>query len=77
MKKFSALLFSLALLTASGAHAQSSSTQAPMKKNTASNDEFAWGIGLGALAVLGAIVGLTASSAASTPPTYSNTSANH
>ncbi len=73
MKQISILLLAIVLLSTNALHAQSSS-MAPMKKTTASNqsDEFAWGICVGALAVLGTIVGLTAASASATPPTYSN-----
>lgn len=73
MKKISTILLAITLLSTNSIHAQNSSGNPPMKKNVSSDhDEFAWGVCLGALAVIGTIVGLTATSAASTPPTYSS-----
>lgn len=77
MKKFSAVLTVAALLASSAAFAQPNNTNNQMGRgsqaatNTAS-DDWAWGIGLGGLAVLGVVVGLTAASAASTPSTFSH-----
>jgi hypothetical protein len=71
MKKFSILLAIVATLVGNTAQAQTMGKASSSAKQ-ASNDDFNWGIGLGAIAVLATVVGLTAASAASTPNTYSN-----
>lgn len=76
MKKFSVIMTVAALLASNVASAQPTG-QKPMGQgaqaatNTAS-DDWAWGIGLGGLVVLGVVVGVTAASAASTAPTFSH-----
>lgn len=69
MKRFFAFLLTTLLLM-QGGYAQSTTkpTQTPSRP---SNDEFSWGIALGSLAILGVVVGLTASSASASPSTYS------
>lgn len=66
------ILILLGLGLTQGGHAQNTTkpSQTPSRP-TASSDEFAWGVALGSLAILGVVVGLTASSAAATPSTYS------
>lgn len=74
MKKFPLVL--AIMILANGAFAQNVAKAAPPPAKqpvapTPPSDEFAWGIGLGALAIFGVVVGLTAASAASTPSTHS------
>jgi hypothetical protein len=69
MKKLSTLFLVTAMLLSTEAQAQSNMKNPPKAQ---ASDDFNWGIGLGALAVLGTIVGLTVASACSTPPSYSN-----
>lgn len=66
MKKITALLTAVALLGSNAAFAQTGGTgkAATASRNTASSNGFAWGIGLGALAVLGIVVGFTCGMAA-------------
>ncbi len=75
MKKLTVLLAVFATLVGNTGYAQTPKSQmgrgASAGKNTAS-DSFAWGIGLGGLAVLGVVVGLTAAAASSTPSTFSH-----
>ena len=61
----------LATLGSNAAFAQTGKA-ATTSANTASSNGMAWGVGLGSLAVLATVVGLTASSAASSPSTYSH-----
>jgi len=68
MKKVTALLTVLALLGSNAAFAQTTTTTgkaAAASRSTASNNGFAWGIGLGALTVLGLVVGFTCGMGAS------------
>ncbi len=64
----------VAMLAGNAAFAQGNMGRGAQQGTTyASNDDsFAWGIGLGGLAVLGIVVGLTAASAASSPSTFSH-----
>ena len=71
MKKFSILLVIVATLVGNVAQAQTMGKASSSAKQMA-NDDFNWGIGLVAVAVVATVVGLTAASAASTPNTYSN-----
>ena len=65
MKKIAIVIATLATLVGSPVHAQT------MKKtgsgasagSYSTNDNFAWGIGLGALVVLGVVVGVTVAAA--------------
>ena len=70
MKKFSILLTVVTMLASTAIQADMPSKPPAPKQST--NDNFNWGIALGAIAVLGTVVGLTAASAASTPNSYSN-----
>ncbi len=75
MKKFTVLLAVMATLVGNSAFAQNdmyTGRGANSAKSTATNNDFQWVIGLGGLAILGVVVGLTAASAASTAPTYSH-----
>ena len=72
MKKLPLLLTVLCVGLASPTFAQQSGKGASTASKTASNGNFAWGIGLGALAALGVVVGVTAASAAETPSTFSH-----
>jgi hypothetical protein len=70
MKKFALVLTVLATVAGNAAFAQTG-RGAKASADTGSSG-MAWGIGLGGLAVLGVVVGVTASSAASTPSTFSH-----
>lgn len=64
MKKFAIVIAALAILAGSPAHAQTMrKTGSGAQAGTYSNDSFAWGIGLGALVVLGVVVGCTVAAA--------------
>ena len=73
MKKLSILLTAIAMISSTTLQADMPSKNVPAAPKM-SNDDFNWGIALGALAVLGTVVGLTVSSAASSPISYSNVS---
>ncbi len=64
MKKFAFVLAAIATLTSNGAFAQQRMGSAA-QAGTFSASNFAWGIGLGGLIVLGVVVGLTAGAASS------------
>jgi hypothetical protein len=68
MKKLTTLLAADAMCFGSVAHDDNMGKKPPV---TQANDDFAWGIALVGLAVIGTVVGLTASSASSTPASYS------
>jgi hypothetical protein len=68
MKKLATLLTAALMCFGSAAHADVPN-RPPV---TQPSDDFCWGIALVSIAVLGTVVGLTASSAASTPNSYSN-----
>ena len=76
MKKFTIILATVAVLMSNGAFAQTAKSKgqanAAQAGNMSSSDNFAWGIGLGALAVVGVVVGITAASASSSPSTFSH-----
>ena len=74
MKKFSILLTAIAMISSTALQADMPSKNMPAAPKQMANDDFNWGIALGALAVLGTVVGLTAASAASSPTSYSNVS---
>lgn len=63
MKILTSLLTAVALLTSSAAMAEQTGRGAATSTTTANDNGFAWGIGLGALAVIGVVVGVVASSA--------------
>ena len=71
MKKLSVIVAIAATLVGSSAFAQPAGKGASAAKNNA-NDDFSWGIGLGGLAVLGVVVGLTAAAASSSPSSFSH-----
>ncbi|MDE3055130.1 MAG: hypothetical protein KGI80_00315 [Verrucomicrobiota bacterium] len=72
MKKIAFLTGLIAMLGNNGLFAQEMMNKAPQNGSCPSyNTEAAWGVGLGCLAVLATVVGITVSSAASTPSTYS------
>ena len=70
MKKFTVLFTVLTLLAGNSAFAQTG--QGANAGSSAGSDGMAWGVGLGALAVLATVVGITAASAASSPSTFSH-----
>jgi len=74
MKKFAIVLTAAALLTSNGAHAQATgiSRGAGATAGTYTASNFAWGIGLAGLVVLGVVVGITAGAASSSPSTFSH-----
>lgn len=64
MKKLAIAALALATLASSPAHAQTMKKMGSgAQAGTYSNDDFAWGIGLGALVVLGVVVGVTVAAA--------------
>ncbi|MBF8262409.1 MAG: hypothetical protein HW387_74 [Parachlamydiales bacterium] len=64
MKTLATILTAVALLTSTAVTAQTSNgCAAACGTTTASDNGFAWGIGLGALAVVGVVVGIAAASA--------------
>ena len=71
MKKFSIFLAVIATLSGTTTYAQPTGKSAAAAKKNAT-DDFAWGIGLGALAVLGVVVGLAAAAASHDPSTFSH-----
>lgn len=66
------LIALLCMVSNAGFAQQQTGRGAAAGKTNGSSDGFAWGIGLGGLAVLATVVGLTASSATSTPSTFSH-----
>jgi choline-glycine betaine transporter len=71
MKRFTVLLAVVATLASNAGFAQQTGKAATAAKSSAS-DDFSWGIGLGVLAAVGIVVGLAASSAASSPSSFSH-----
>jgi purine-cytosine permease-like protein len=71
MKKLTVLLAVVLMMGSNSAFAapMNSGKGAAASSNTES-DDFAWVVGLGALAVLATVVGITAASASSTPSTF-------
>lgn len=75
MKKIAIMLTALALLSSNVGHAQSTKMRSSGSAATAgtyNSNNFAWGIGLGALIVLGVVVGITAGAASSSPSSSSH-----
>lgn len=70
MKKISLILAIVATLAGSNGYAQNNGKGAAAGKSSSS--DFAWGIGLTGLAVLGVVVGVTAAAAASSPSSFSH-----
>ena len=71
MKKMTAILTVMALLLVNAGHAQSNGKGAAAG-TTAANNDFAWVIGLGGVALLGVVVGVTAAAATSSPSSFSH-----
>ena len=71
MKKIAPLIAAVATVFGTPAHAQTTGRAATAGKQAA-NDSFQWGIALIGIAVLGTIVGLTASTASANQNSYSN-----
>jgi len=63
MKKFAIVIATLATLAGSPAHAQTMKKMGSGAQAGTYSDHFAWGIGLGALVVLGVVVGVTVAGA--------------
>ena len=76
MKKITMLMAVLAILGTNTTFAQSNNSNmgkgAAAGSNTGSNGGMAWAVGLGSLAVLATVAGITAASASSDPSTYSH-----
>ena len=71
MKKLALVLTAVALLAGNSAHAQTSQPGMGAKSaGTYASDNFAWGIGLGALVIVGVVVGVTAAAASSSPSSF-------
>lgn len=77
MKKFAIVVAVLATLVGNSGYAQGTNgvKKKPMGNGAQTagsytSENFAWGIGLGALAVIGVVVGLTAGTASSTPSSF-------
>ncbi|MDE3045823.1 MAG: hypothetical protein KGJ02_04170 [Verrucomicrobiota bacterium] len=67
MKKVTALLTAVALLAGNAGFAQTTTSTgkgASAGRSSGSSNSFAWGIGLGALAAIGLVVGFTCGMAA-------------
>ncbi len=68
MKKLAIVVAVLATLVGNVGHAQSmKGTGSGAQAGTCSSNTFAWGIGLGALVVLGTVVGVTVAGATGNP----------
>ncbi|MBI3900598.1 MAG: hypothetical protein HY324_00445 [Chlamydiia bacterium] len=72
MKKLTFLMGVLAMVGSNAAFAQDTGKAANAGSQAGYTTEAAWGIGLGSLAVLATVVGITVASASSTPSTFSN-----
>lgn len=72
MKKIVMLLTLVMILMNNSVFAQQTGKGASASANTASDNSFSWGIGLGALAILGVIVGVTVASATDSPSSFSH-----
>lgn len=72
MKAFATFLAVAATLSGSAAYAAQPAGRGAAASRDSANDSFAWGIGLGALAVLGIVIGLTAAAAADNPSSFSH-----
>lgn len=75
MKKLAIVLAAVATLTSNGAFAQDNTKKmgsGAQAATSSSSDNMAWGIGLGALAVVGVVVGLTAGTSAGSTSSYSH-----
>ena len=76
MKKLTILMAVLAMVGSNSAFAQSSQNNNSMGKGAAAGTSngnsggMAWLVGLGALAVLGTVVGITVATATSSPSSY-------
>ena len=70
MKKIAVLLTVFSFAFANIGHAQP--TGSAVSGGSQTGSEFAWAIGLGALATLGVVIGVTASSAGTSPTTFSH-----
>ena len=71
MKKIATILTALALFSTNGAFAQNKGVGA-QAATTYSNDNLAWGIGLGMLAVVGIVVGVTVAASTQSPSSFSH-----
>jgi hypothetical protein len=74
MKKLATLLVLVATLASNNAFAQNSTKMGngAQAASTSSSDNFAWGIGLGALAAVGVVVGVVAGTSASSASSFSH-----
>lgn len=72
MKKFAIILAAAALLTSNTGFAQTRNTGSAATAGTYNAANFAWGIGLAGLVVIGVVVGVTAGAAASSQSTFSH-----
>jgi hypothetical protein len=71
MKKSTLILTAMAFLASTPVMAQKTSGQgAVASTRSASDSGFAWGIGLGALVIVGTVVGIVAASASQSPSTH-------
>lgn len=71
MKKLAVLTLALATLTANAGFAQQQTGKAAAagKQNSS---KFAWGVAVGTVAVVGAVVGIVAATSSSSPSTFSH-----
>lgn len=88
MKKLVIMMALVATLVSNGAYAQNNNNNRPNNANRNANtnntgtaaqqgtystyDNLAWGIGLGGLAVIGVVVGVTVAGALKDPPSFSH-----
>lgn len=74
MRKIATVLLALALFANSEVSAQSNMPKgaAAQAANSSSNNNFAWGIGLGMLVAVGIVVGVTVGSSLKNPSSFSH-----
>lgn len=75
MKKFAIVMAIAATLVGNAGYAQTNKPKmgnAAQSGGTYSTSNFAWGIGLGALAIFGVVVGITAAAASSSPSSFTH-----
>ncbi|HLB53266.1 MAG TPA: hypothetical protein VJK48_06145 [Chlamydiales bacterium] len=72
MKKIAFLMGVVAMLGSNAAFAQDTGKGANAGTQAGYTSDAAWGVGLGCLAVLATVVGITAASASNSPSTFSH-----
>lgn len=72
MKKLAVLTLALATLTANAGFAQQQTGKAAVAGKKGASNGFAWGLAIGTIAVIGAVVGIVAATSSSSPSTFSH-----